>query len=80
MAKSKVKAADEIRCGNCNRLLAKGIVKGGKISIKCKCGSTHTVEVESTVKPAFQDGMGLVKKEAGEISLDFEIKHVPDGQ
>lgn len=41
--------AEEVRCGNCNRLLAKGIALA--LTIKCpRCGAFNTVRAPSPVR------------------------------
>lgn len=40
-----------IRCSNCRKLLGEGVLRDGRISIKCKCGMVNTIEVTPEKKP-----------------------------
>lgn len=73
----------EIRCSSCNRLIGKGEINDGAISLKCKCGKENTIIVSSAnvVKKigdvSFQDRIVTNKKDD---SLSFSINKVPDNQ
>lgn len=79
MAGQKTSDNNDIRCPKCNKLLAKGSIESGTISLKCKCGKETTITV--VAKPvqhgSHQDRLGLTKKDD---SLSFTIKRIPDSQ
>lgn len=46
--KAPVQKNTEIRCGNCNRLLAKGVMEAGQIQIFCpRCKTRHILRASS---------------------------------
>ena len=47
----------DIRCGNCNRLLAKGAVEVGEIELLCPRCKTRSILRASRPNPALQDGL-----------------------
>lgn len=62
---------DAIRCSNpkCNKVIGSGTVKDGKVSIKCKCGTTTTIEAQLPKQPEkyihnrpYQNRMDLEQK------------------
>jgi len=55
----------EIRCTDCNSLLAKASLEKGKIEIKCKCGKLNVVQED------------LVLPEAESYSSRFDVTVTP---
>lgn len=55
----------EIKCIACNKLIAKGILLEGSISIKCKCGTINTLKKEAKEN-----------KTSGIVLGDFAIQRI----
>lgn len=62
---------DAIRCSNpkCGKVIGSGTVNDGRISIKCKCGTTTTIEAAIPKPPGnyvhnrpYQNRMDLEQK------------------
>lgn len=52
----------EYRCGNCNKLLAKGDISAGAAEVKCsKCG---TVNCLTSVNKAIEGAKKTIKKDS----------------
>lgn len=51
------KNTSDIRCGNCNRLLARGIMEAGEIELVCPRCKTRVILRALCPNPAPQDGL-----------------------
>jgi len=52
----------EKRCTNCGKLLLKGhIGEGGKVEVKCQCGTLNTFEINQDGR-SFQDRIYINRK------------------
>ena len=59
------KPKKEIRCINCNNIIANGHIKDGLIAIICRtCNTTNTIQAEQKKSVPFGDRQSYNKKSA----------------
>lgn len=59
----------EIRCTNCNKLLATvKDLRDGEVKIKCKCGTVNSVAARTNIQPEGQrKETGIIKSNSSRV-------------